>query len=241
MTKEEILLEIEQQKAIIKECTEAADYYNALQTALKNVMNGSYGAFANKGFALYNNEIANSITAQGRQILKYIARRHEDFWHDQWHEEEELHELLGVKNVKQIVKNGKDTCQVVIYGDTDTNFPDSLLYINRDNIIEKIRIEDFYNSVSSENEKTLITGKMLREVKNISILNWSKTKGLYYVPIVNVVKHKNTKQAWKMKTKSGKEIIVTADHNLVVFRNGEKVNVKPRDVLKTDKVLTIIS
>lgn len=81
-------------------------------------MNGSYGAFATSYFILYNNFVASSITAQGRDLTKTMDRVNEDYWYNQWHNDHELHYKLGVKNVTQINKNEP----VSIYADTDSLF-----------------------------------------------------------------------------------------------------------------------
>ena len=54
------------------------------------------------------------------------------------------------------------------------------------------------------------------------------------------MKHKVSKEQFKIKTKSGKEIIVTGDHSCIVFRNGKQLAVKAKDINKdTDKILSI--
>jgi intein/homing endonuclease len=44
---------------------------------------------------------------------------------------------------------------------------------------------------------------------------------------------------WKLKTESGKEIICTEDHSLIVFRNGKKIKVKPSEIISEDQVLCV--
>jgi DNA polymerase elongation subunit (family B) len=122
MTKEEEILKL---KSEISECENKINYYNAVQMALKLVMNGSYGAIANKGYACFNSDIANAITCQGRHTIRYVQRRHEDYWYNLWHIDYELHKKLGIIDVKPLnrsVKNTNDTQQVVIYSDTDSLF-----------------------------------------------------------------------------------------------------------------------
>ena len=54
------------------------------------------------------------------------------------------------------------------------------------------------------------------------------------------MRHKVNKECFKIKTKSGKEIIVTEDHSCVVFRNNEQITIKAKDINKdTDKILSI--
>lgn len=76
-----------------------ANYANAMQMALKLVLNGSYGAFANQFFAISNKEIAAAITAMGREIIQYMDRCNEEYWYTKFHLDAELHARLGVTDV----------------------------------------------------------------------------------------------------------------------------------------------
>ena len=53
------------------------------------------------------------------------------------------------------------------------------------------------------------------------------------------MRHKVTKPKWKLKTKSGKEVIVTNDHSMIVFRDGKKLEVKPYEIQPSDKILVV--
>ena len=70
MTKEEKLNKITQLKIKADQLKRESDYYNALQLALKLILNGSYGAFATQYFILFNQHVAGTITAQGRDLTK---------------------------------------------------------------------------------------------------------------------------------------------------------------------------
>lgn len=118
MTKEEKIKRIELLKKKASEIKKEVDYYNALQLALKLVLNGSYGAFATSYFILYNNHVAGTITAQGRDLTRTMDKVNEDYWYNQWHYDHELHFKLGVKNVTKITKEEP----VSIYADTDSLF-----------------------------------------------------------------------------------------------------------------------
>lgn len=118
MTKEEKLKKIELLKKKANELKKEVDYYNALQLALKLVLNGSYGAFATSYFILYNNHVAGTITAQGRDLTRTMDKVNEDYWYRQWQNDHELHYRLGIKNVTAINKDE----QVSIYADTDSLF-----------------------------------------------------------------------------------------------------------------------
>lgn len=118
MTREEKIKQIEVLKKKAAEIKKDADYYNALQLALKLVLNGSYGAFATSYFILYNNHVAGTITAQGRDLTKTMDKVNEDYWYNQWQDDFELHFKLGVKDITKISKNEP----VSIYADTDSLF-----------------------------------------------------------------------------------------------------------------------
>ena len=118
MTKEEKKIKIEQLKIQAIQLKKDVEYYNAMQTALKLVLNGSYGAFATAYFILYNNHVAGTITAQGRDLTKTMDRVNEDYWYNQWHLDFEVHDKVGITNVTQIDKNEP----VSIYADTDSLF-----------------------------------------------------------------------------------------------------------------------
>lgn len=94
------------------------DYYNAFQLALKLVLNGSYGAFATPYFILYNNHVAGTITAQGRELTQTMDKCNQDYWYNQWHLDYDLHKKLNIDNVTIIKENEP----VSIYGDTDSIF-----------------------------------------------------------------------------------------------------------------------
>ena len=51
-----------------------------MQLALKLVINGSYGAFANPYFVVSNKHIANSITMMGRDVILYMLQKIENYF-----------------------------------------------------------------------------------------------------------------------------------------------------------------
>ena len=124
---------------------------------------------------------------------------------------------------------------ISMYGDTDSSFKDTLIRTNDGNFT----IEELYNkNISSGSAGNTLTGHESVNCKE-KVLNWEEEKKLYYAPVKRIIRHNVTKSKWKLKTKSGKEIIVTNDHSMIVFRDGVKTEVKPCDVLKTDKILII--
>lgn len=133
---------LEELKKQAVELKKEVDYYNALQLALKLVLNGSYGAFATQYFILFNEHVAGTITAQGRELTKLMRTVNNDYWFNKWHDDFELHHKLGIKNIQQIQNNKK----VSIYADTDSLFVSFEPAINhcdwKDQLFQKVDTHD---------------------------------------------------------------------------------------------------
>jgi DNA polymerase elongation subunit (family B) len=118
MTREEKKSKLESLKIKAVQLKKDVEYYNAMQNALNLVLNGSYGAFATSYFILYNNHVAGTITACGRDLTQTMDRVNQDYWYNQWHLDFELHTKLGLKDITSIDKSE----HVSIYADTDSLF-----------------------------------------------------------------------------------------------------------------------
>ena len=152
MTKEERINKIEELKKKNIEIKKEVDYYNALQLALKLVLNGSYGAFATSYFILYNNHVAGTITAQGRDLTKTMDKVNEDYWYNQWQNDFALHSTLCIKNVTPLNRNE----QVSIYADTDSLFVSFKPAIDHCDWKDLIFNEEYLNNI---NEKFIVLSK----------------------------------------------------------------------------------
>lgn len=188
----------------------------------------SYGAFATAYFCLFNENVAATITNCGRELTQTMSEINQQYWHNEWHLDEELHKRLYIKNPIQI-----GSYEPSIYADTDSCDKDTVLITN----IGKLTIEEFYNRNIINGSNGITTTGHESVKTNNTVLNYNGS--LYQAPIKRIIRHKVSKQKWKLKTKSGKEVIITNDHSLIVFRNNVQIEVKPCDVLKTDKILII--
>ena len=163
MTKDEKIKKIEELKRQAIEVKKTVEYYNAMQTALKLVLNGSYGAFATAYFILFNNHVAGTITAQGRDLTQTMDRVNEDYWYNQWHNDFELHNKLCIKCISPINKNEP----VSIYADTDSLFVSFLPAIEhsewKDLLFNKKRLE-------SISKRFIILSKELPKFENTNFL-----------------------------------------------------------------------
>lgn len=106
---EQIQAEIDKLKKLSK------DYKNEEQ-GIKLTLNSIYGALGNAYFALFNPEVAESVTLQGQDLIKFAAKVINKYFHEHWHLDKEIHEKLGARNVRPITED------MVIYIDTDSNY-----------------------------------------------------------------------------------------------------------------------
>lgn len=86
------------------------------QNAIKILINSFYGAFGNKYFYFHNNDIAQSITLQGQDLIKFSIRAVNHYFQNRWHLDTELHEKLGIAD-RKISKIDKEAA---VYTDTDS-------------------------------------------------------------------------------------------------------------------------
>lgn len=108
-TAEEIKAEISRLKKM------SNDYKNEEQ-GVKLTLNSIYGALGNQYFACFNTEVAESVTLQGQDLIKFAEKIIDKYFHEHWHLDTELHEKIGVRNVRPV------TAEMVIYVDTDSNY-----------------------------------------------------------------------------------------------------------------------
>lgn len=99
-------------------------------------------------------------------------------------------------------------------------------------------IEELFKENEHNNKLITHKGHELVPVKD-KILNYNDKDELEFQNAKYIMRHKVSKPKWRLKTKSGKEIFVTNDHSMIVFRDGKKLEVKPYEILKTDKILVV--
>lgn len=224
--------ELEEVKSELKEAEANEELYNAMQLSLKAVINGAYGAFANVGFSCSNGDIANSITAMGRDMIQFVARRHEHFWKEEWHNREDLHQLLGINNVEKIPDNE----EVVVYGDTDSVSGDTQIRLKKGSL----EIKKLFNQELKKSKQLTKTNNGHEMVQcSKKVLVWNEEEGPTYKHPEYIIRHKVRKPKWKLKTDSGKEIFVTGDHSLVVYRDDELHVIQAKQIKEGDKVVSL--
>lgn len=103
------------------------------QNAIKLLINSIYGAFGNKWFYFYNPDIAQSITLQGQDLIKFSIKAVNHYFLERWHLDKELHEILGIS--QYTITKVED--EAAIYTDTDS------IYVQFDSAIDSIQGADF--------------------------------------------------------------------------------------------------
>lgn len=120
----------------------------------------------------------------------------------------------------------------ILIHNTDSISGDSIIHTDSGDMT----IEEFF--VKNRDNGRFYTQKGHELVRtDDKVLNYSNNENLEYQGVNYIMRHKVSKMRWRIKTKSGKEITVTDDHSIIVFRDGKKLEVKPREILKTDKIL----
>lgn len=216
-------------------------YYTSFEQAMKLLGNSIYGGSSHVAFYWFNLDMANDITGEARNLIHKMESHIPKFLNEEWGKLTDVHNKMNIKinqsRLNDILKNGGNLAEI-IYGDTDSCLSITNLKILDDDNKRVITIEDFYNENIGKDAGSTLAGHESVST-NSKVLNWSEEKGLYYGKIKRIIRHKVNKSKWKLKTKSGKEIIVTNDHSMIVFRNGKKLKIKPKDILKTDKILVV--
>ena len=133
------------------------------------------------------------------------------------------------------------TCSLCIGGDTDSC--NSSIIIQLDG--KKLTIEEAFNKCKLENFDIVLklqNGQEIVPVKNHMTKTVDpNTLELIDRPIKYIMRHKVSKSKFRIKSETGKEIIVTGDHSCMVYRNNELISIKAKDINpETDKLVEII-
>lgn len=239
------------------------DFYETKQLALKKFINSVYGATASKYFLAHNTAVAESITLQGQDLNHFSENSVNEYFSGIFQNDFELHKKLGIDSslAQQVsIAKGKTTetgllegpefwylngnQSLTVAGDTDSVPADTIVYTDEGAVtIGELYDEckhlnkhlEFHLNVDPGDSKRVVPGAN----KNVLSYVDHNVSGTYK-PIKYVMKHKVfNKDKYKIKTESGKELILTGDHSLMVIRNEELISVPVREVCKSDRVITI--
>lgn len=231
-------MDLNELKEFKEEVVDLRHEYALLENAYKVCANAGYGSSANEHFYFFLPKLASDITCECRNLTQTMWHNLETFFHETLWERTDIQEQFGFE-LDETKHDWYREQPISVYSDTDSTSFDTILKTSNG----ECTIENLFNESLKENGIEDITNNGHEIVKcNDDVLNWTKEKGLNFVPIKWIMRHKVSKPMFKITTKSGKTITVTEDHSCIVFRNGEQIAIKAKDINKeTDKILSVIS
>lgn len=204
-------------------CERKATFYNIQQMCKKVAINGCYGACGTPLFRYYEPNIASSITAMGRQIVKANEKAI-----SQW--------------INNLINPGSEYQSYVLAGDTDSVAEKTIVEVTGREVhgftlTKACTIKDLYDLVDTK-EIDLGNGKFVKKIPASEELYITTIKDGQKIntPIHYVMKHKVEKEMFLVKSEE-KEVKVTRDHSIMVLREEELTEVQPFCIKKEDKIL----
>jgi len=106
---------LEELEKEIKQLEKIKDEYFNLEQSIKIWINSCYGALGSPWFECYNMSVAEAVTLQGQDLIKYANKKLDEYFLNLWHNDKELHEELGITYANKIAEKS-----LIIYNDTDS-------------------------------------------------------------------------------------------------------------------------
>jgi DNA polymerase elongation subunit (family B) len=212
-----------------------SDYHDMLQGVRKVLLNSTYGATLNEYCRFHDPRLGASTTGSGRQITTHMINT-------------AAKGLVGdnapkvVKTISIDKKTGENINEYTIacpdgigpiYSDTDSVAGDSIIGINGTEMTVEdafMRLADNYGVEVTDGREMVWVNPKDTQAKSLS--GYSKLKGIY--------RHRTSKRRFKITLESGKHVIVTEDHSVMVEREGKLIEVKPLEINRdTDVCISI--
>nr|AFN69891.1 DNA polymerase subunit [Aeromonas phage Aes123] len=206
-------LSTEELRKMIRLCEKEEQKRNTNQLNRKILINSLYGCLGNNFFRFFNLHNAEAITLYGQLAIRWIERKLNEY----------INKLIKTENV-----------DYVCYIDTDSVVGDTIIDVSG----KKMTIAEFYDSTPDvfmrRNDEARDWVKRVGGKTSLSVNTYSgevERKNINYI-----MKHTVKKRMFKIKA-GGKEVIVTADHSVMVKRDGKIIDVKPTEMKQTDRVV----
>lgn len=223
----------ETRRIILEEAArQDAEYnkYHNWEQGTKILINSFYGGLGNQYMYFFNVDLAECITKQGKDAILYAERNINKYFLEHWHRDKRTHKKMGI-TVSRQVKN-----EVTVYIDTDSCDKDTVIRCGDG---KSRTISELYDECQVYGD----AGSTMKGHESVNcpicVLNYNEYNehDVYYAPVKRVIRHKVKKEKWKLVSDSGKYVIVTGDHSLIVFRGDKKIKCKPNEIESTDYVL----
>jgi hypothetical protein len=193
----------------------SADYYKGFwhqrQQARKILLNSLYGALLNESMKFYDKRVGQSVTLTGRSIVRHMNAR-----------------------INEIITGEYDyRGDAIKYSDTDSFFCQDKIYTNNG----EFAIGEFFDTCNikwKDGEKEYACDDRFK-----ALTFDPKADKALFRPFNYVYRHKVSKQKWRITDESGNQVTVTSDHSVMVERMGVLIELKPRDILESDILITV--
>lgn len=192
--------------------------YDQKQYTKKIQLNSFYGALALTVFRYYDIDSAEAVTSTGQQVILFSNKCANLYYNS----------VLKTNNI-----------DYVKYCDTDSVDGTSVI---RSNKFNPMSVELLFNKCKELNNDYVIdiSGREFIFPDNLKSPFFDEINNkIQYGNIQYIEKHKIKKLQYKIKTKLGKEIIVSEDHSIMVFDGKKLIEKKPKDLTPLDKIISI--
>ena len=126
---------IDDLKAVIEKYKDEEEYYNTMQLSAKTFINSVYGYFGTSFGQLANSDIAESITLQGQDLIKFSVIEINKYINEFWNQDYEGHKRIAdrLRNIfgdafkydeflELAKRNSLKINTLQVYGDTDSAY-----------------------------------------------------------------------------------------------------------------------
>ena len=190
-----------------------SDRYNTIQMVYKIRLNSLYGFVGTKYSRFYHTQLAEAVTTTGQYVIR--------------------------STIKALKDANPD--YAVFYCDTDSCRGDSIVRTKSGNK----KIEDLFDNIKKENYdlyRETYDGRMFVYPENLKLPYYNeKEKKVQMGNVDFIEKHYVKKRLYKIKTKDGKEVVITEDHSVMVLNTqNQLIEKKPNEINKNDKIITLI-
>ena len=226
-------IEISDKDAIkYDELMEKSNYYDRLQFCVKIRLNSTYGCLSNYNFRFFLLESGESVTATGRMILRHQCRKTAEAVGDMYNTNFPLYETVKEATEHNTppelalhgpVFNGEFPTDSIIYGDSVGY--DSRIYT----LDGEQKICDLFKSVDN-----LKGDKEYHHPTDLQVLTYDeRLQQSCYKPVKYIMRHKISKQVYRVWISNENYVDVTEDHSLIGYLPIYNITycVKPQEVV----------
>lgn len=215
---EKQLRELKEKRKKYQMMAENADVY---QHSTKILLNSAYGAFGSAFYPLYDIDIAESTTIGGKTATQEMVRYVNKY----------MNNLQGTENEEFIVAGDTDSVDGSSVVTIDGKTAEDLFNLYKNKVMITVLAShkslEYWPEVIDFIEHEKNTNEKINEF-TYSLNGKSKIK--------NIQRHKVNKAKYKISIDE-REVIMTGDHSIMVYRDGQVIECKPSEIKQTDYLL----